>query len=43
MFDGAVTNCEQAHKHLQNLVQQTLVEESPVKLFILNYERTETQ
>ena len=32
MFDGAVTNCEQAHKHLQNLVQQTLVEKSPVKL-----------
>ena len=43
MFDGAVTNCEQAHKHLQNLVQQSSPEESPVKLFILNYERTETQ
>ena len=40
MFDGAITNCEQAHKHLDNLVQQTLVGESPVKLFILNYERT---
>ena len=40
MFDGAVTNCEQAHKHLQNLVQQNSAEESPVKLFILNYERT---
>ena len=40
MFDGAVTNCEQAHKHLQNLVQQSSAEESPVKLFILNYERT---
>ena len=43
MFDGAVTNCEQAHKHLQNLVQQSSAEESPVKLFILNYERTESQ
>ena len=43
MFDGAVTNCEQAHKHLQNLVKQSSAEESPVKLFILNYERTESQ
>lgn len=34
MFDGAITNCEQAHKHLQNLVQRSSAEESPVKQFI---------